>query len=99
VVILDSPFYRRAESGEEMVTEKRRSTVDRFGTLAAALLERPSIEYLTVRRLEQAARPLGLSFRRHRVAYPLWYEARAAISRLKGRRAPSRFDIWESSLP
>lgn len=99
IVILDSPFYNRAEAGEEMVREKRVSTAARFGFLSDALLEHPSIEYLTPRRLHEAARPVGLDFHRHRVIYPLWYEARAAISALRRRRPPSRFDIWEASLP
>lgn len=99
VAILDSPFYRRAESGEQMVEEKRRSTRARFRELADALLAIPAIEFLTPARLDSAARPLGLTFRRHRVLYPLWYEARPAAALLLRRRPPSRFDVWEAEVP
>jgi SAM-dependent methyltransferase len=99
VAILDSPFYRRRESGEAMAEEKRRSTRERFGELAEDLLSLRSIEYLTKETLAEAARPSGLRFRRHRVLYPLWYEARAARAFLKRQRPPSRFDLWVAETP
>ena len=45
-----------------------------------------------------ASRGLGLAWRRHRVRYPLWYELRPLVARLRGRRAPSRFDLWEATV-
>ena len=99
VVILDSPFYRHAASGEEMVEEKRRATRHSFGDLAEDLLAMASIEYLTGERLHEAARPLGLAFRRHRVLYPLAYEWRGVRARFTGAREPSRFDLWEARVP
>ncbi len=99
LAILDSPFYRRAESGEAMAREKRESTRQRFPDLADALLANPAIEYLTPELLNTVAHRLGLSFRRHRVRYPFWYEIRPFLAFLRHRRPPSRFDIWEASLP
>lgn len=99
VVVLDSPFYRRAASGEAMAAEKRRSLRRAHGDLAEALLAVEAIEYLTRERLANAARPLGLAFRRHRVLYPLWYEARPALALVRGQRPPSRFDLWEAEVP
>lgn len=99
IAILDSPFYRRAESGEEMVREKRESTHRNFPDLANALLSVPAIEYLTRERLDAVAGPFGLTFRRHRVRYPFWYEVRPLVSFLRRRRPPSRFDVWEASVP
>jgi SAM-dependent methyltransferase len=96
LVILDSPFYRRTADGEAMVAEKRREAPRRFGARAEALLALPVIEYLTRERLEASSAQLGLTWRRHRVSYPLWYEVRPLSARLRGRRAPSRFDLWES---
>src|SRR5439155_20591203 len=74
IAILDSPFYQRKEAGETMVEEKRRTTRERFGEMAADLLAIPSIEYLTRTTLRSAAAPLGLRFERTRVTYPDWYE-------------------------
>jgi SAM-dependent methyltransferase len=96
LVILDSPFYRRERDGDAMVAEKRREAPRRFGARAGALMALPVIEYLTRDRLDASSAPLGLRWRRHRVTYPLWYEARALSARLRGRRPPSRFDLWES---
>lgn len=86
IVILDSPFYPNAADGEEMVAEKRHV----YGDTPAF------IEYLTVERL-RAASPL--EWRRHRVWYPLWYEMRPLVARIRRRRRPSRFDLWECVVP
>jgi SAM-dependent methyltransferase len=99
IAILDSPFYARAEDGEAMIAEKTRTTRERFPDLAEDLLGLPSIEYLTHERLEAAARLLGLEFVRRRVLYPAWYEWRAISARLGRKRAPSRFDLWDSAVP
>jgi SAM-dependent methyltransferase len=99
VAILDSPFYRRAEDGDTMVAEKTRATRERFPDLADDLLALPSIEYLTETRLDAAARPLGLRFRRRRVLYPLWYERRAWDALVRRARPPSRFDLWDAAVP
>jgi len=90
IAILDSPFYRRREDGERMVADKRR-------TLASALMELNSIEYLTRERLAGASTGLGLAWRRHRVRYPLWYELRPFVAAITGRRRPSRFDLWTAA--
>jgi SAM-dependent methyltransferase len=98
VAVLDSPFYKSETDGTAMVDDKRRSAFARFGERAEALMALPFIEFLTRERLETASRGLGLVWRRHRVSYPLWYEARPYVARLRGERRPSRFDLWESSV-
>ena len=60
---------------------------------------RPFVEFLTRRRLEDASAGLGLRWRRHRVLYPLAYELRPLLARLRRRRPPSRFDLWQSPVP
>jgi SAM-dependent methyltransferase len=96
IVILDSPFYARGSDGDAMVAEKRRDAPRQFGARAEALLALPVIEYLTRDRLAASSARLGLTWRQHRVSYPFWYETRALSARLRGRRPPSRFDLWES---
>lgn len=97
IVVLDSPFYRNAEQGEQMVREKRRNAERQFGRHAPALLALAFVEYLTPERLADASREARLgSWRRHRVLYPLWYELRGVRALLRGERTPSRFDLWES---
>ena len=99
IVILDSPFYARDSAGAAMVAEKQREAAARFGARAEALLALPFIEYLTRDRLVAASAALGLAWRRYRVRYPLWYEARPLLAWLRGRRTPSRFDLWECIAP
>ena len=92
IAILDSPFYRRDVDGTTMVAEKRAQGPARFGASADILLAQNFIEYLTPERLASAAPQL--SWQRHRVLYPLWYELRPVIARIRGARLPSRFDLW-----
>jgi SAM-dependent methyltransferase len=98
LVIVDSPFYATSSMGEAMVREKRREAMNVFGRRADALLGISFIEYLTAERLADGSAGLGLAWRRHRVRYPLWYETRGVVARLRGRRAPSRFDLWECTV-
>ncbi len=99
IVILDSPFYPNETAGDAMISEKRRDAVAQFGARARTLLAFPFVEFLTPQRLSAATAALGLVWRRHRVWYPLWYEARPTVARLRGRRSPSRFDLWECTVP
>jgi SAM-dependent methyltransferase len=98
IAVVDSPFYRHERDGEAMVAEKRTGSTLPMEDLRADLLALPSIEYLTRERLCGASAGLDLSWRRHRVRYPLTYELRPLLARLQGRRAPSRFDVWEGRL-
>jgi SAM-dependent methyltransferase len=98
VAILDSPFYNSETDGTAMVDDKRRNAATHFGERTDALMALPFIEFLTRDRLDRASQGLGLVWRRHRVSYPLWYEARPYVARLRGQRRPSRFDLWESSV-
>jgi len=99
LVILDSPFYEWREQGEAMVAAKRRAGAQTFGARANALLAVPSIEFLTPATLAKASSALDLSWERHHVRYPLWYELRPWIARLRGDRVPSRFDMWSAVAP
>jgi len=98
IAILDSPFYRRESDGEAMVAERRVRAQDWFGERAAVLTSLGSIEYLTAARLRAASRGLAIAWRRHRVCYPLAYELRPLVAALRGRRRPSRFDLWTAAV-
>jgi SAM-dependent methyltransferase len=97
IAVLDSPFYARDADGAAMVAEKKARGTERFGSGADLLLAPDFIEYLTRERLAEASP--HLSWSRHRVRYPLWYEMRPLLARLKGARRPSRFDLWMARLP
>ncbi len=99
LAILDSPFYAREAQGAAMLAEKRAQAADRFGERAGVLLAPPFIEFLTRRRLAAASAREGLLWRRRRVRYPAWYEARPVLAALRGQRTPSRFDLWTCVRP
>lgn len=99
LVILDSPFYRREADGLAMVAEKTAAAPERFGERAGSLMALPFIEFLTRDRLAAASANIGLSWRRRRVLYPLWYELRPLTAVLRGGRPPSRFDLWIGARP
>ena len=80
------------------VSEIAKGDTARFGALAADLLALQFIEYLTEERLAESSSS-SMRWKRHRVRYPLWYEVRPALNALAGRRAPSRFDVWETIVP
>lgn len=97
LAILDSPFYTCERDGERMVAEKHSLAAAQFGARSEVLTSQRFIEFLTRQRLEAA---LGcLSWSRHRVRYPLWYEMRPLLARLGGNRRPSRFDVWSARVP
>jgi len=98
VAILDSPFYRSEKAGDAMLRERERTTRAAFPDLADGLLALGSIEYLTPARLDAAALPLDLRFRRVRVLYPLAYELRGLRALLSRARPPSRFDLWVAAV-
>lgn len=99
LVILDSPFYRREADGLAMVAEKAADAPRRFGERAETLMALPFIEFLTHARLAATTPATGVKWRRSRVRYPLWYELRPLTARLRGARAPSRFDLWIGARP
>lgn len=98
IAILDSPFYASAEDGDAMVAENRSRAVEMPCGRADHRTEPPPVEYLTAERLERASAGLDLRWRRFRVWYPLWYETRRLMARLRRERAPSRFDLWEARV-
>ena len=99
LAILDSPFYRREADGAAMVAEKTADAARRFGERAETLMALPFIEFLTRERLAAASTAIGVQWRRARVTYPLWYELRPLSAKLRGARAPSRFDLWIGVRP
>lgn len=90
VAILESPIYRKEESGERMVAERHADFARRFGTRSDSL---PSREYLTWEGIAELGRLTGVRFRAVTPWYGWRWAARPWVARWKGRREPSRFAI------
>ncbi len=90
VVIMDSPVYRHARSGERMLRERQQDWQDRYGPGFGAF---PAAGFLTRRRLRRLGAALGVDWRFHPL--PLGWRWRLApwISLALGRREPARFPL------
>lgn len=88
LVVIDSPIYRRARDGEAMVAERHADFERRFGTRSDSV---PSIGFLTLPMLRAAAPEVR--WRRHRPWYGWRWAWKPWRARLRGRRAPSRFEL------
>lgn len=91
VVIADSPWYSRDESGQAMLAERREAFLHRYGTASDSI---QCLEYLTDRRLQALAERHSIDWQ---ILYPHYgwrWALRPAIARLRGQREPSRFRIY-----
>jgi SAM-dependent methyltransferase len=95
VVIADTPWYEREESGQRMVEEKHRGFAARYGFPSDSV---PSLEYLTPERLHQLQTAFGLKWSRIRPFYGIGWALRPFRARLAGRRPPSRFHIYAARV-
>jgi SAM-dependent methyltransferase len=88
VVVMDSPVYQDADSGEQMVREREASFQARYGFPSNAI---PSENYLTYTRLEELAEALAIRWRIIRPFYGWRWALRPWKARLLGRREPAQF--------
>ena len=88
VVIADSPIYRRAESGEQKIEERKVDFRGRFGFSSDS---RPSKEYLTPQILSDLSRPLSFKWQREKPWYRLAWSLRPLKAWMLGKGEPSKF--------
>jgi len=88
VIIADSPFYSKDESGQEMVKEKHRAFEQRCGFRSDSI---PSREYLTPGLLGGLARQFGVRWNLSKPWYGFNWALRPAKARLQRRREPAKF--------
>ena len=88
IVVLDSPIYRSAQSGEQMVKERERHFESTYGCPSNSL---QSEHFLTFRRLDALAAELGLTWQPLRPAYGLKRRLRQWRESLFGSREPATF--------
>jgi SAM-dependent methyltransferase len=92
LVILDSPIYRSAASGEQMVREREEHFLRMAGFPSNAL---PSENYLTYERLAVLGETLAVRWQMAKPAYGLAWVLRPWKARLRGQREPAQFAlVW-----
>ena len=95
VIIADSPFYRREQSGQQMLAERRKAFERRFGTASENLASR---EYLTPDRLVALEVCHSVEWEMHQVWYGLRWACRPLVAALRRRREPSQFRIYTAQV-
>lgn len=91
VIISDTPWYARDESGQRMLAERRAAFMQQHGTAADAI---DVLGYLTDERLRRMESALSIRWRVHRPWYGLRWFMRPLLATLRRRREPSRFRLY-----
>lgn len=90
IAIMDSPIYRSAASGRQMIAERQSAFARNYGTRSDAL---PNVGYLTWAMLAELGRDLGLRWRIIRPWYGWRWALRPWRARMARRREPSTFAL------
>jgi ubiquinone/menaquinone biosynthesis C-methylase UbiE len=90
VIVADSPFYWREESGKQMLEERRAMFERQFGICSAS---NDSRDYLTEGTLNELAEQLEVRWNLCKPWYGLSWALRPLRARLL-RREPSKFYLW-----
>jgi len=90
LVILDSPVYRRAASGQKMVEEREAQFREKYGFASDSL---QSENYLTYGRLKELAETLDLRWKIVTPFYGWRWTIRPLAAALLRRREPAKFHL------
>ena len=91
IVIADTPWYAKEESGERMVKERHKWFTEKYGFPSDSI---SSLEFLTPARLQGLKDSFELSWRTIRPFYGIHWSMWIADFTLEGRRPPSKFRIY-----
>jgi SAM-dependent methyltransferase len=91
IVLMDSPVYQHADSGERMVAERKAGFLSRYGFASDSI---QSKNYLTYDQMEQLGRNLGIHWQHLRPFYGLRWSLRPWLARLRGQLEPAEFGLW-----
>lgn len=96
LLIADTPWYAREESGTRMLAERQSRFLQYFGTPSNAIR---SLEFLTPERLERLERTFNIRWTAYTPWYGLRWALRPLVAALRNRRPPSRFRIFMARKP
>jgi SAM-dependent methyltransferase len=95
LIVADSPFYWREESGQKMLQEKRAAFNRQFGFSSDSIQSR---EYLTTDTLNRLAAQLALEWSVYKPWYGLSWALRPMKASLLRRREPSKFYLLHAKV-
>jgi len=90
IIVMDSPVYKNAHSGQQMVKEREDHFEQTYGTRSDAL---DSEHYLTYSRLDTLEAQLGITWQILTPNYGLRWGLRPLKARLRGHREPAKFHV------
>jgi SAM-dependent methyltransferase len=91
ILIADTPWYAKEESGQAMVEEKHKRFAATYGFPSNSI---SSLEYLTPMRLQRLQDAFKLEWKSIKPFYGIRWSLRPLLAKLKGRRRPSQFRIY-----
>jgi len=91
VIICDTPWYSREESGRAMISERRDAFLRRYGTDSASI---ESIEFLTTEHLQHLEESLSISWTTYFPRYGFRWAMRPIFAKVRRMREPARFRIY-----
>jgi SAM-dependent methyltransferase len=91
LLIVDSPFYRREQSGHQMAHERKQQFLRTFGFASDSIASR---EFLTAAALDEVSDRLRLRWKICKPWYGWKWALRPVKARLLRRREPSKFYIF-----
>jgi SAM-dependent methyltransferase len=91
VIISDTPWYSRRESGEQMLADRRAAFRRSHGTAADSIA---TLGFLTDERLGRMEDALSIHWDVHRPWYGLKWAMRPLVAKCRGRREPSKFRLY-----
>jgi SAM-dependent methyltransferase len=95
LVVLDTPLYHQASSGQAMVREREAAFQKQYGFASNAL---PSENFLTPQKLDQLGHDLELHWRAYHPNLGLGWIARPWAARLRGGRETASFPVLAARL-
>jgi ubiquinone/menaquinone biosynthesis C-methylase UbiE len=95
IIIMDSPVYHNAKSGEQMAAERKADFLRRYGFASDSIKSR---NYLTYEQMDQLGHKLGIHWRHIRPFYGVRWAVRPWLARLRGGREPAEFGLWVGKL-
>lgn len=90
VLLMDSPFYNREESGRAMVVDRRKAFLKKYGFSSDSISSR---EFLTQEILEQLDQRYDIRWKLQKPWYGVRWALRPFYARLRRRREPAKFYI------
>jgi len=91
IIVMDSPVYRDANSGEQMVVERKSAFLLQYGFASDSI---KSENYLTYQRMAELGKTLGIIWRHIRPFYGVRWKLRPLWARLRSGREPAEFGLW-----